>query len=1131
MEFSQPFPHVPLSNSPTDSLPGAPLVSYPEPLTPLLQDLEAMIDIVSGSGRRMSNISSDLRRLPSSISYTVTITPHYAEGLTPISSMTPTSSNRGNKASSALNKGEEPATTTPINKKTNDIPRALFHAFDKRFMKATRTSGIECDSEAMETMDAQSPSKMTQEQRQLVQAASKTVKTTTLRTFLRMDYGTFKDTIRRNSKMGRPSHISSDGLSRVHEAVTEAENSKKSLTRKEVYDLLTEEAATEAKGKNRPVPDPVQFSDQLCKLAKKAGIEFRKGQATTVARWFAERDIRNMVSMVSLLHIYKGNPPELLGNLDATQVSIEFNSAAELATTGASKDNGIPLSRVGTNKLGVSIKQFTLVSASGHISLTLLLSEPTLGEDDFVHFPVPGLSLSIGDPSFTTEVCFCKTRTGTRSFFEYMFMTVVIDFVTKVRALAPTASREFPFLLIIDGEAIQSEVLQRQNVLDILVNNNIQIGKGPASTSGACGNPLDMGNFFKSQKTLARSATDIMGQYPALKERILDCIKIHSTSGKLSTMGSERKSKAAEALIRTVKSCDDLHNIPSIISKGFKLLGLYPYNPQTTINCCAVVIPEEEQKLILDAIPQLSLLMNAHGQVTEAQMDAVNIPRTKDEQTEPTAKDQRPQERQRAIILTHDTSLARRREYIEEKQKEREEVVRKKNEREQDRINREKEKEDKKLKAAEKKKEKTKAKEAKIEETKQKRIDAALAKEHRLEEEQKKKEKEKEEKKEKEIINNKRKDKPTVKNIKNKRQAMGENNSDVPSSSSSVVVIDPLAVPDDIDPFMDFIFAMVAKSNGTFKHHAVATSIDSLKTLLRNENREYSVELSSRDVKSTLFWDHECYEINIQNRPRLYSVPGPVLNPFATMSSKDEKWLQDKTMNEPNRISNWLPGGHKKFLSPIPCFSSDDFNHVERTSHFRPNESQVVKNLPRVCLSHVDHGFGWLYGVDGVKIIIFIKEVEREPGSMTNFVRGCPVGDTWDFDVLSQSSNAKYFILQPGSLMVIPANIKHIVISPQNSLAYGSFISHVYSAVSDFAHYLDIHREINPDFTTINDASHGIGISETNKLATQIIKSIEIDRNWNKQKFSEIVQAKRTSLISNDRQLTVKINKICSLSK
>ena len=255
MDLSQPSPYICSWNFPSDSFSETPLVSYPEPLSPLLQGIEAMIDIVSGSSRRMSNISSNNPRLPSSISYTVTVTPHYAEGLTPISSTTPTSSRKDKRASAAINKGKEPATTTLIAKKSNEIPRALFHAFDKRFMKATRTSGIECDTVAMETMDAQSPSKMTKEQRELVQQATKTVGIKTLRHFLRMGSSTFTNTIRRKSKMGRPCHISKEGLDKIHEAVTDAENSKKSMTRNEVYELLREEGINEAKVNKRPIPD------------------------------------------------------------------------------------------------------------------------------------------------------------------------------------------------------------------------------------------------------------------------------------------------------------------------------------------------------------------------------------------------------------------------------------------------------------------------------------------------------------------------------------------------------------------------------------------------------------------------------------------------------------------------------------------------------------------------------------------------------------------------------------------------------------------------------------------------------------------------------------------------------------
>jgi len=228
--------------------------------------------------------------------------------------------------------------------------------------------------------------------------------------------------------------------------------------------------------------------------------------------------------------------------------------------------------------------------------------------------------------------------------------------------------------------------------------------------------------------------------------------------------------------------------------------------------------------------------MSANGQVTESEMDSLNIPKTRDQQSELTDKDQRPQERQRAIVLTHDTSVARRREYVERKRQEREEIERKKTEREQERIKKEKEKEEKKTKAAEEKIQKAKEKEEEVEEKNQQRVVVAEEKARRLQEEKDKRDKEKEEKKELLNIKNvkgfkgikRKKDKASANtNSNSKRQAIaiGENNIPRPLS----IVVDPLAVPDETVPFMDLIFAMVEKSNGEFKQRATATTVDTMK--------------------------------------------------------------------------------------------------------------------------------------------------------------------------------------------------------------------------------------------------------------------------------------------------------------
>jgi len=410
-----------------------------------------------------------------------------------------------------------------------------------------------------------------------------------------------------------------------------------------------------------------------------------------------------MVSMASLLYLFKDCPPELLANLDATQVSIDFDEYKELATTGRCRDDGIPLTRVGPSKMGVMVKQFTLISATGHISITLLMAEITLDEDDFVHFPVQGLSLGMGDPSFTTEVCFCKTRSGTKSFYEYLFSEVVVNFMNKLRDLTSSASRGLTSLVIVDGEAMQAGILQSQNVIDNLLNNNITIGKGPASTSGSCGNPVDMGDFFKSQKTLVKHSSDLDIKHQGLYERILDAIKTQCTLGKLSKMASERKKKAATALIRTVRACDRMNRLTDTIQNGFKLLGLYPYNAELTIRRCAIQVEEKDEKNILNAITNLAKLMDANGQVTEADMDNENIPTTKDPKTENSTKDQRPQERQRAIILTHAAAVGRRVNYIEKRDLERKTKEEGKLTREKEKETRMREREERKIKTLEEK--------------------------------------------------------------------------------------------------------------------------------------------------------------------------------------------------------------------------------------------------------------------------------------------------------------------------------------------------------------------------------------------------------------------------------------------
>lgn len=325
---------------------------------------------------------------------------------------------------------------------------------------------------------------------------------------------------------------------------------------------------------------------------------------------------------------------------------------------------------------------------------------------------------------------------------------------------------------------------------------------------------------------------------------------------------------------------------------------------------------------------------------------------------------------------------------------------------------------------------------------------------------------------------------------------------------------------------------MVNQVDGTFKTNAWITSMDALKRLLRNENRVNLVRVSVDEMKSYQYWDEVAYEVNFKNSPMAFTLPGIPLNPFLKMKGASISWLDNMIKTTPDRTSIWLPVTHGRFPCPVPCVGSDAFNHVTRTRYFNPRENQVIKTQPRVCRGHNNHGFGWLYSVQGITLFLYINDPNRIPGS--DGVPGCPIGTTdgpWELDSLSLRPDVKYFILYPGTIIFIPPNTRHIVISLQESLSYGSFSSHIYGAVSDLANYLDLHRETNPDLPTIKDAIHGIGISDSSTLASQIIKILESEPNWNKEYLSNIVRAKRASFVSDDRSLLAKSKKIISLCK
>ena len=122
--------------------------------------------------------------------------------------------------------------------------------------------------------------------------------------------------------------------------------------------------------------------------------------------------------------------------------------------------------------------------------------------------------------------------------------------------------------------------------------------------------------------------------------------------------------------------------------------------------------------------------------------------------------------------------------------------------------------------------------------------------------------------------------------------------------------------------------------------------------------------------------------------------------------------------------------------------------------------------------------------------------------------------------------------MRPGTIIFVPPSTRHIVISPVDCLAFGSFTSHVYGALSDLANYLDVHRKSHPDLPVVSDAKCGLSVKDALELAGELINVLRNnpkDVQWDPQQLKEIYTNKKESFVSKNRALQSKLNDIANL--
>lgn len=198
-------------------------------------------------------------------------------------------------------------------------------------------------------------------------------------------------------------------------------------------------------------------------------------------------------------------------------------------------------------------------------------------------------------------------------------------------------------------------------VYDLLRDSKVDIGKVAASCSGIH-QPSDVSPVFKAAKR--RLATVTKKQFD-----VIDPVVERHIRTKFSTTSSLAiKELSAELKNKIVFGCLSIKYVlqdvlkPRLIVDGFAACGQYPLSYEKLMGQCYGKIPKEVLDQMHESVDDNVEYFLTHGELTEAQLDATNIPEFIADKGTP--RDQRVLNHQRAVVLSHPDTINRYTEYV-----------------------------------------------------------------------------------------------------------------------------------------------------------------------------------------------------------------------------------------------------------------------------------------------------------------------------------------------------------------------------------------------------------------------------------------------------------------------------------
>ena len=304
---------------------------------------------------------------------------------------------------------------------------------------------------------------------------------------------------------GRPSSLDNTAKIRLKDYV---ENYTKENKEAPTVDLVTGEInklASETLFRNGVCKEIELHDKTVNKLFADNELLLKNAQSKSKARVNEENNVLNGIStflMWKFVSKYVNNPA-LVINFDSTQYCIggDYEKRTKVVVTKEFAANGKPISSSANQEKtnSFSIKYYCICTQAGHVceNLVFIIADARMNENDFYYYKVPGLSTSTSSSSFG-YICFCKTRCPKEKFFMWFVEDVLIEFVKNQRRLYSNNAYDNAFISC-DGEIDQIKIFLDENIRNKLNDENIIVGKLPASTT-AVAQACDAGHIFSSTK-------------------------------------------------------------------------------------------------------------------------------------------------------------------------------------------------------------------------------------------------------------------------------------------------------------------------------------------------------------------------------------------------------------------------------------------------------------------------------------------------------------------------------------------------------------------------------------------------------------------------------------------------------